>query len=100
MALATVFMFSSGFVMDNGAHFNDDEESIIICNVVSTQIEFELLGDSSINGMVPCRKRTCSYVNGELQGCTEWTIGECDKDDDGNLSNFRGISLDPIIIGG
>lgn len=26
---------------------------------------------------VPCRWRTCTYVNGVLVGCTAWTYGEC-----------------------
>ncbi|CAL2088145.1 hypothetical protein [Tenacibaculum sp. 190524A05c] len=25
----------------------------------------------------PCRWRTCTYRNGVLVGCTEWTYGEC-----------------------
>lgn len=24
-----------------------------------------------------CRWRTCTYINGVLQGCTEWTYGYC-----------------------
>ena len=100
MALATVFMLSSGFGVDDLSNFSTEEELSLDHEDISTRIEFELLGEGLIDGMVPCRRRTCTYVNGELQGCTEWEYGECDKDGDGNLSNFRGISLEPVIIGG
>jgi hypothetical protein len=41
--------------------------------------------DASNTATYPCRWRTCTYINGVLQGCTAWTYGIC-------------VDLDEIVI--
>ncbi len=42
------------------------------------EIEVEYASfDASNTAAYPCRWRTCTYINGVLQGCTAWTYGEC-----------------------
>ena len=52
--------------------FTSSNEEVKDLNFInSMQIE-NLQGED-----YPCRWRTCTYVNGVLQGCTAWTYGEC-----------------------
>lgn len=49
-------------------------------------IQVELLdSETTLLEDVPCRLRTCTYVNGVKAGCSSWTYGECDKGDKGEL---------------
>ena len=57
--------------------------------LMSEALQIEALNETSNDDTVRCRWRTCTYVNGELQGCSEWTYGNCDKDENGKLTPIR-----------
>lgn len=43
---------------------------------IEIEVEYTSFNTSNIADY-PCRWRTCTYINGVLQGCTPWTYGEC-----------------------
>lgn len=98
MALAAVFMLSSGFSLTNGKENAD--------NIVSSYLEFDfisILEFEKANEDVPCRWRICRYrINSDgtrtLIGCSGWSYGECYDNGDGTLT--PAITLSPVIIGG
>jgi hypothetical protein len=92
-------MLCSGFSAFNNSSLLIENETISLENeIVELTIEIEILSDSNLFATDYCRRRVCIYIDGDLQGCTEWEYGECDRDANGNLTNFRGISLDPVIV--
>lgn len=87
--LTVSFAFAS-----NGMKKNPIIKSLSVSKVISTSeinstpntvLEIETLADSD----VACRWRTCTYINGERQGCTEWTYGRCNKDGNGKLTKIE-----------
>lgn len=59
-----IFSLSSFTNTDKNLQSLEIEESVEIS--VEKEVDF-----------ARCRWRTCTYINGELQGCTDWTYGEC-----------------------
>ena len=74
-----VFLLALGFMSFTSV--SEVETDLSFTN----SIEIERLAEEN----VPCRWRTCTYINGVRQGCTEWTYGECDKDGNGKLTPIR-----------
>lgn len=106
MALAGVFMLSSGFMANDSTKKIENKkkpnEIIVLANsdidfpeiIVKRQIE--IIEATFDDDVVRCKIRTCTYVGGELQGCTEWRYTYCDKDSNGSLSEH--FSQSPVLI--
>jgi hypothetical protein len=84
LVLTVSFAFANNKV-ENVSIFNVEEivelstNSIEIADAdftIEIEVEYASL-DASNTATVPCRWRTCTYINGVLQGCTAWTYGEC-----------------------
>ena len=62
-------------------------ENVKIQESLSSTIDGQSLEDLSLTSNIqfenlsgedyPCRWRVCTYKNGVLVGCTDWTYGEC-----------------------
>lgn len=93
MALATVFLLSSGFVsITPTVELDSDFPEISVSREIVV-----LTSNFDDDELVRCKIRTCTYVGGELQGCTAWRYTWCDKESNGSLSEH--FSQSPVLIG-
>lgn len=104
-------MLSSGFAMENSTDSNDIQtesfekvEPVVVVQVSKSEfirsIKAELSLSENYNDLQQiefeeiaglCRGRICTYRNGVLQGCTDWTYFDCESD-------VNGGSLEPVVI--
>jgi hypothetical protein len=99
LSLVVVFVMSS-FTTVNTSVEKANEEKVTVSEVSinttsfdniaeESYLQIEVISEDASIDRVKCKWRTCTYVNGELQGCSEWTYGECDKDSNGKLTKVE-----------